>query len=361
MTISDLQARAEAIHERKEHLLTYPELMQIPVSKQIVKGLIGENEVGVFFGSSTAGKSFLCLDMLWHIANGCDWFDYRIKSPRPVVYFALEGRGGISRRMQAIEIRKGIQTLGNMNFMIQTLDLTDDDEIDVWAEVINERGLKSSVVAVDTLAQAAIGIDENSSEGMGRVIAGAQKLSKKISGTVILVHHAGKDTTRGARGWSGLKGAMDFQIEVNEDDKGRHWKVEKVKDSDSGKIHPFALEVLTIKVDEDGDEVTTCVISRPVVDFKDPTDQQIEDQVWRFIGSKVDERQYPSARSMRGEMSRLGVSRQSLEDAIARLKSKLRLEDRAVPRKPGTKGGAQKYLYPIGRESVFDRDDIDVP
>ena len=340
---------------RPERLLSYVELVGLPQGKQIVKNLIGEKEVGVIYGVSTAGKSFLALDLLHHIANGRDWFGYRINQSRPVVYFALEGKGGISKRMLALEQRHGMRTLGNLNFMVQPFDLASANQIEVWSELIRDAGLDHPVIAVDTVAQASVGIDENSSEGMGRVIAGAQKLSELTSGTVILIHHAGKDTSRGARGWSGLKGAMEFQIEVNLTDKGeRSWKSEKVKDHESGKTHPFSLEKVTLYVDEDGDPVTSCLI-RVANDFDHhkPTLTQLEDQVWRFIGSKVDQGQQPTARSLRDELSELGMTRQDLEGAIARLKAKSRLEDRQVPKKPGERGGKPKYLFPLGWESVF--------
>ena len=339
-------------------LLTYLELMSLPQSNHIVKNLIGENQVGVVYGSSTAGKSFLILDLLFHIANAQDWFGYRINQARPVVYFALEGKGGISRRMSALENKHGIRKMANLHFMVQTIDLTNPGHVYAWASVIRERGLVTPVVAIDTVAQSSVGIDENSSEGMGLVIAGAQEFARLIKGTIVLVHHSGKDSTRGARGWSGLKGAMDFQIEVTLSESGtRQWKVEKTKEYESGKVYPFGLEVVTLYTDKDGDEVTSCRITQPEhAQVHKATFDQIDDQVWRFIGSKIDEGQYPTKYSIRDEMGRVDIARASLDGSVARLKASSRLEDRAVPKKQGSKGGKQSYLYPLGRESVFNHD-----
>lgn len=331
-------------------LLTFSQLNELPRAQYIVKNLMADGDVGLVYGVSMAGKSFLALDLLWSIANGQDWFGYRIKEKRQVVYFALEGKGGIVKRMAALEQRHGKATLDNFLFMVQTLDLTDDRQIQAWTEAIKAKGIARPVIAIDTVAQASTGIDENASAGMGLIISGAQRLAQLVGGTVILIHHAGKDTSRGARGWSGLKGAMDFQIEVSVDEKtsARSWKAEKVKDDESGQQFQFALEVVTLSVDEDGDDVTSCLIKQTTAYQSDkPTDKQIQDQVLRFITSKVEAVSYPSKTSIRDELVKAGITQRAQASAIAVLISELRLEERDMPRESGSKGGKTKYLHPI--------------
>ena len=54
-----------------------------------------------------------------------------------------------------------------------------------------------------------------------------------------LVHHSGKDASKGARGWSGLRGAADVELEVWRIGDARALKVTKQKDGDEGhKRHP---------------------------------------------------------------------------------------------------------------------------
>lgn len=330
-------------------LLTFEQLKTIPRSAYIVKNLIGSRDVGLMYGSSMAGKTFLAIDLLWHIANGKDWYGYRIKTPSPVVYFALEGKGGITKRVTALERKYGKASMDNFLFMVKTIDLTDTLQVEAWAKAINDRGLINPIVAIDTVAQASVGIDENTSGGMGMIIAGAQRLAQLIGGTVILVHHTGKDASRGARGWSGLKGAMDFQIEVSAEDSGvRKWVADKVKDGESGKAHQFALEVVELDPDEDGDPVTTCLIKQaPVYQSDKPSDKQIQDQVLRFIASKIEMNTYPTQRSIRKELTDSGVTQAAQTNAIEVLKSELRLEERETPRAVGSKGGKSKYLHPL--------------
>lgn len=112
---------------------------------------------------------------------------------------------------------------------------------------------------IDTLNRAAPGADENSSVDMGRIIAAAKKLQTLIGGLVLLVHHSGKDSSKGLRGHSSLHAALDGAVEVIKTDNRREWSVAKSKDDATGDAHPFKLEFVTVGIDDDGDTITSCV------------------------------------------------------------------------------------------------------
>ncbi|MEH8791954.1 AAA family ATPase [Klebsiella quasipneumoniae subsp. similipneumoniae] len=42
-------------------------------------------------------------------------------------------------------------------------------------------------------------MDENNSQDMGRLIVGCDAIKNETSASVLLVHHSGKDETKGAR------------------------------------------------------------------------------------------------------------------------------------------------------------------
>ena len=118
---------------------------------------------------------------------------------------------------------------------------------------------------IDTLNASAPGADENASEDMGRIIDGAKRLQAAIGGVVVLVHHTGKDSTRGLRGHSSLFAALDAAIEVQRDGDARSWKLAKSKDGADGEFVPFRLRVVELGEDDDGEPVTSCVVE-PVED-----------------------------------------------------------------------------------------------
>ena len=119
-----------------------------------------------------------------------------------------------------------------------------------------------AVVFVDTLNRAAPLADENSSRDMGAILEGAKELQRLTGGLVVLIHHTGKDATRGLRGHSSLFAAMDAAVEVSRDGDRREWKVSKAKDGADGEAHPFRLEVVQLAPDSDGEPVSSCVVRR---------------------------------------------------------------------------------------------------
>src|SRR5690606_31290231 len=122
----------------------------------------------------------------------------------------------------------------------------------------------------DTLAQAGGGIDENSSEGMGQMIEIFQELQRNLGGVVNVVHHTGKDASRGMRGHSSLRGALDFAIECRRVDGADKYRaqlvLDKVKDGEDGRVIDFSMERVFLGQDEDGDDVTSLVVAQPALD-----------------------------------------------------------------------------------------------
>jgi hypothetical protein len=117
-----------------------------------------------------------------------------------------------------------------------------------------------SVVFLDTLNRAAPTADENSSKDMGEILEAAKRLQSLTGGLVVLIHHTGKDATKGLRGHSSLFAAMDAAIEVSRDGDRREWRVAKSKDGADGDAHPFRLEIETLGIDSYDDPITSCTV-----------------------------------------------------------------------------------------------------
>lgn len=86
---------------------------------------------------------------------------------------------------------------------------------------------------------------------------------------VMLVHHTGKDQSRGARGHSSLRAAIDTEIELSRDDFGLITaKLTKQRDGATGGEFAFTLRQVELGRDQDGDPVTTCLVE-PAVPSED--------------------------------------------------------------------------------------------
>jgi hypothetical protein len=226
----------------------------------IVKGVLPEAELIVLFGESGSGKSFMALDLAGAIARGVPWRGRKVRQGRQV-YIAAEGAGGFRNRLKAYAAAHTLDLKGldlgvikaAPNFMVK------DDALDVCKAIL--AGGPVSVVWVDTFAQVMPGANENAGEDVGKALQHCKGIHKATGAVVVLVHHAGKDSSKGARGWSGLRAAADAELEVCFDGDGaRELRITKQKDGEDGLVFGFRLETHMIGVDEDDEAVTSCTV-----------------------------------------------------------------------------------------------------
>jgi hypothetical protein len=280
------ELREPGRQEPRYRLLTAEELSRLPPVRWRVRGVLPVEGLAALYGPPGCGKSFLVLDLLGAIADGRDWFEYRTVAA-PVVYLALEGEAGIAQRMKAYVARYW-QAPDQMRFVTQPFALLEAGDVAALSDAIRRAGGAGGVVVIDTLNRASPGADENDSRDMGKILAGAKALQAELGGLVLLVHHSGKDATKGLRGHSSLLAALDAAIEVKREGDLRTWTTSKAKDGADGAGHPFQLVVVDLDVDEFGERVTSCVIApaeAPTIKLR-PFSPRGENQklVWERIG-----------------------------------------------------------------------------
>ncbi|MBK8639829.1 MAG: AAA family ATPase [Chromatiaceae bacterium] len=243
------------------HLMTPDELGALPRAGYRIKDVLPANGVGGLYGAPKSGKTFLTLDCAAAITEGRDWFGYRTR-PAPVVYVGLEGEAGLAQRWEAYDRIKGQTRQAELRFITAPWSILASGDLVALADAIRGAGCVDGVTIIDTLNAASPGADENASADMSRIIGGAKRLQREVGGLVLLIHHSGKDASRGLRGHSSLTGAVDVIIEVSRDESGdrRHWRVERGKDIPESDPIPFALSVVELGADEDGDMLTSCVV-----------------------------------------------------------------------------------------------------
>ena len=235
------------------------DLTLAPPMEWLIKGVLPKAELGVLFGASGSGKTFVALDLAFSIARGKAWRERRTTRGR-VVIIAAEGAGGIGKRGEAYARYHDFDLRGvDLHVIPAAPNFLDNDDIsEVMAEINNIGPI--DVVIIDTFAQVTPGANENTSEDMGRALANLKLVHGATGAMNLVVAHAGKDLSKGVRGWSGLKAAADVQIEVVRHENGeREIILEKMKDGEDGIRWPFRLEVVEIGIDNDGDIITSCV------------------------------------------------------------------------------------------------------
>ena len=254
----EAEARAaDAAKPSRFTVITDAEFMARPAPRWIVKGLVPEGDLLVLFGESGAGKSFVALDLFGAVARGVAWRGLRVRQ-RKVCFVVAEGGGGFRNRLHAYTQHHG--TKPGVSVIHAAPNLMEKAEARDVAKAILAAG-GADIVVVDTFAQTTPGANENAGEHVGKALAHCREIGKALGGAlVVLVHHTGKDTTKGARGWSGLRAAADAEIEVSKVAGSRKVRTTKQKDGDDTAQWGFSLEQVPIGLDEDDDIITSCVV-----------------------------------------------------------------------------------------------------
>lgn len=250
---------AQVAQQRRERFRLVPlsEIAQRDPPKWLVDDMLQESDLVMMIGAPGAGKSFVALDLAFSIATGHTWFNKKTNVTGPVVWIAAEAAGAMRNRARAYSHARGV-VFEDIDFWVieQTITLMDNEEASAITSAIAEKQPK--FIVVDTLAAASGGANENSGEDMNVVLANCRRLHEATGALVMLIHHTGKDASRGARGWSGLLAAVhtEFQVTNQPDSPLRILEVTKQRDGQSGDRYAFKLHPVAV----DMDETVSCVI-----------------------------------------------------------------------------------------------------
>jgi hypothetical protein len=316
-------------------MMSDSELAQLPPQSWLVKGIIPDASVGSIFGQSGTYKSFLALDLMAHISNGWAWFGCKVKAA-PCVYVPFEGHGGIPKRVAAWRLARQHQVCSEavattkMRFISDAVNLRDSQDRDRLVQTLTESQWAGGVLCIDTLAQAGAGIDENSSEGMGEMVAIFQELQHRLGGVVLVIHHSGKQESAGMRGWSGLRGALDFVIKTGLPDRAgkleAEFTLDKVKDGESGRIFGFTMLSVHLGYDEDDDPISSLTVSPKVPRQARQESQNIvdadcdaedDDFVCQWIKAQLLAGNYPSKNSLKKQVNDMKAERKITQPRVA--------------------------------------------
>ena len=231
-------------------------------SSYLIKGLLDELSLGLIYGPAGCGKTFFAIDVACSLAVGISWRGRRVKGGL-VVYVAAEAGESILRGFAAwrdtrmAESREERIPLAVTTRAANLLNKIDVAELMASLQSIaKEAGMPLKLVIFDTLSRSIPGGVENSSHDMTAAVSVADRIRAELSAATLFVHHSGKDARKGARGHGALFAAADMVLSVAD----QVALVEKVRDGTAGDHFGFALKVVDLGQDEDGDAITTCVV-----------------------------------------------------------------------------------------------------
>jgi putative DNA primase/helicase len=231
---------------------------------ELVEGVLTAGDGSVLYGDSNSGKTFLAIDMACAVARGASWMGRRTE-PGLVIYLAAESPSSVRARLQAYQKHHGVR-VPNFAIVQSPIDLFDgeadaDAVIELVRQIEAQRGQRARLIVGDTLARLSAGANENAGQDMGLVVRRFDRIRTECKAHFLLVHHSGKAAAAGARGWSGIRAAIDTEIEVTDSPKGRCAEITKQRDLNSkGERIGFRLDPVTLGETKWGAPATSCVV-----------------------------------------------------------------------------------------------------
>lgn len=265
-------ALADLLERAKEPPISYPLSVifadELPDTctppDEIVEGVITAGDGSVFYGDTNTGKTYCAVDMACAVARGVPWMGRRTE-PGLVLYLAAESPASVRSRLQAYQRHHGVKVL-NFAIVQSPIDLFDGDAdtekiIKLVKQIEQQRGQPARLIIGDTLARLSAGANENAGQDMGQVVRRFDRIRTECKAHFMLVHHSGKNAAAGARGWSGVRAAVDTEIEVTDTVSGRCLEITKQRDlSTKGNRIGFRLDVVELGLTKWGTPATSCVV-----------------------------------------------------------------------------------------------------
>lgn len=219
--------------DKLQFLHSFADNMQEP--RWLVPGILPARGTGMLYGESGSYKSFVALDIALCLAYGISgqWGAPPVKND--VLFFVGEAPVGTAKkRWPAWMEWQNIKNREDHRFVIKgNVPVFTDGE--AWENVkadLEELQVNPSLIVIDTLSRLMTGMDENATKDASLVVSFLEDLSRFYNCFVLIVHHTGKDQTKGARGSSVYHANMDTVISTKLRQNGTELKVRKHKDAD---------------------------------------------------------------------------------------------------------------------------------
>jgi len=213
------------------HLYRGADIAKLPPVRWVLRGRMPMQGLTVLYAPPKGGKSFVAVEVALRAALGEPFWGEHFPTNSRVLYIAAERASEVRDRIEAACTRNGHAWPDNLHLFARDAgpaQVNNDEHHAALCKVVE--AVKPTVIIFDTFARMSLGIEENAAKDMGptveRFLALVRAAGPNCAG--LIVHHAGKDNTKGLRGSTALLGAVDAVWKVSPEGQGLRLEVEAI-------------------------------------------------------------------------------------------------------------------------------------
>lgn len=299
---------------------------------ELIEGFIAKRSISVLYGDSNSGKTFLAIDIGCAVARKTPWMGRQVDGGM-VVYLATESPTSVRNRLRVYQVhhRNNVPYFVIVNSPINLFQGSADTTsvVDLIRSLESELGVKCELVICDTLARMSAGANENSGQDMTTVLANLDYIKDEARTAVLLIHHTGKDAAKGMRGWSGLRAAVDTELEVSGADASGISTVEITKQRDmagKGTRIGFRLETVAMGIGKWKTPQTSCIVVSADAPLRSPDGLRLGKTQLAILAALRSAKKDLRISEIARDLSNLGILKSSVYNAVDRLVEKALVE-----------------------------------
>ncbi len=250
------------------------DIENMPAYQWLIPGILPKEGVVILYGVPGTFKSFLAIDWALSVGFGYGWLGREIKQGG-VVYIAGEGSGGLRSRVLAWKSYHGKSGNSEIRWITQAVNLNNIESILPLEKALGEiaQEIALNLIIIDTFSRNSGDSDENSNKDVKIFMRDLNRMREQYNCSILLIHHAGKDLSKGIRGASAFTGDSETNICLEHAGSGAiKMTIPKQKEKDSPQ--PIFLTVHPVMFGDNPEEDSSIVLVKsdaPVEEEKEDT------------------------------------------------------------------------------------------
>jgi len=202
------------------HLYAGEKIKDLPPTEWLLPGRLVKKGLGAIYSLPGVGKSFVAIDMGLAATLGEQWWAENFPPNCKVLYIAAERYPEVRDRLEAACKKRGVEIPANFHLYARPKALQIVEQLlDLIA--IAEK-VQPDVIIFDTFSKMTLGKEENTSKEIGPIVENFGDVVRAAGPQCggLIVHHSGKDETKGLRGSIALLGALDGVWKLDRSENG---------------------------------------------------------------------------------------------------------------------------------------------